>query len=239
MPPGALIGVGSRGQPVAAQIAHWITTDPPTLLALDAPLGWPAEFGPALARHQAGAPLVPQPAQLFHSSTDQVVPQTTGKRPLEVGADRIARTAYAALALLQELREITGEPIPLSWSAELNRLSAIEVYPAATLASRNLPTSGYKRRDQREQREAILDAIGASIGLPTNPTALIENADALDAALCVLAGWDFLCGAARPPSDPGLARKDQAWLSWTTTASLGARGANPSQASSSWMTWTP
>ena len=202
---------GSRGRLVAEQVARWITKTPPTLLALDAPLGWPKDLGIALVQHDAGAPLIPQPDALFHRGTDQFVARTTGKRPLEVGADRIARTAHAALVLLEELRRIVGEAIPIAWSTKLDRLAAIEVYPAATLTGRGLPSSGYKRPDQRAQREEILDALVGLMDLPEDSSVLIENADALDSAVCALAGWDFLSDTAQPPPDLERARKE-GWI---------------------------
>jgi hypothetical protein len=77
-------------------IASWIRE--PTLLAIDAPLGWPQPLGEALSQHRAGAPLdVPTTQDAFSRFTDHIVWTRCGHRPLDVGADRIARTAHAAL----------------------------------------------------------------------------------------------------------------------------------------------
>jgi predicted RNase H-like nuclease len=126
--------LGRRQESIAQTIARWLPTDGRALLALDAPLGWPASLGKALADHQAGGPL-PDPANtLFRRETDRFIWQQTGKLPLDVGADRIARTAHAALALLQELRHLTGLSIPLAWEPDFAAdMAAIEVYPAGTL----------------------------------------------------------------------------------------------------------
>ena len=48
------------------------------------------------------------------SSWRTVVRDRIGKQSLDVGADRIARTAHAALQLLHELRGRLGKPIPLA-----------------------------------------------------------------------------------------------------------------------------
>ena len=58
---------GRRGESLAEQIATWITTDPPTQLALAAPLGWPAALGAALASTR---PASPSPLRPTGSSTD-------------------------------------------------------------------------------------------------------------------------------------------------------------------------
>ena len=94
--------------------AEWIACAEVALIALDAPLGWPVALHSALTCHRAGMPLRDQPDDLFSRATDRDIRRRLGKRPLEVGADRIARTARAALQLLQELRDCTGYPIPLA-----------------------------------------------------------------------------------------------------------------------------
>ena len=46
----------------------------PTLLALDAPLGWPAELGPALVRHTAGDHIADKRrTKLFRRRTDACI----------------------------------------------------------------------------------------------------------------------------------------------------------------------
>ena len=81
------------------------------LLAIDAPLGWPA-LGQSLAAHRAGQGIAVAQNTLFRRATDVSVHQRTGKLPLEVGADRIARAAWQALSVLQQLRAATGHDIP-------------------------------------------------------------------------------------------------------------------------------
>ena len=210
------VRLGSMVDAVAETIAAWAKPDQPTLLALDAPLGWTADLGQELHRHQAGAPLHGEANHLFRRHTDRLIKRATGKLPLDVGADRIARTAHAALALLQALRQCTGQPIPLAWQPELTPgIQAIEVYPAGTLAAYGIDARGYKRRDGRAQRLALLHFLGQHLSLPQDRTLMEENDDALDAALCVLAGLDFLRGRAMEPENLHTVRKE-GWI-WVRT----------------------
>src|SRR3989442_1019336 len=98
----------------AEVIAGWFReADEPVLLALDAPLGWPAPLAQTLVRHRAGGELSAGADQMFRRMTDRAVHENVGKTPLDVGADRIARTAHAALRFLGELREAISRPVPL------------------------------------------------------------------------------------------------------------------------------
>jgi hypothetical protein len=189
----------SEKEAVIKTVAAWISVDSPTLLALDAPLGWPAAFREVFNTHQAGASIaVPEPNLMFRRLTDRVIRCAVGKQSLDVGADRIARTAFAALDLLQQLRQQTGQTIPLIWKPLRSPIcGAIEVYPAATLKACNIDSTGYKKRNGRHARQYVLKELERSqiIDLPPDPsyTGLMEeNDDALDAGICVLAGTDFL-----------------------------------------------
>jgi predicted nuclease with RNAse H fold len=203
--------LGSREVPLARVAAGWIARDMPILIALDAPLGWPARLGSQLDRHSAGEPLDFQPNELFRRETDQVVKEKLGRQPLDVGADRIARTAHAALHLLGEIRRITGYPIPLAWHHEVEGVSAIEVYPAATLTAYEIQSSGYKKKGQADSRVEIVERLCTLLDLPDDTSLMLSNADALDAAICVLAAADFLAGRAVRPSDMTTAKKE-GWI---------------------------
>ena len=83
---------------------------------------------------------------------------------LDVGADRIARTAYTALAILGKLRTELGIPIPLAWTpTDVLPVAAIEVYPAATLVAHQIRSTGYKKRDQTVERREIVEALRAKL----------------------------------------------------------------------------
>ena len=192
-------------------IDEWISDSETCLLAMDAPLGWPQNFGDVLAGHNAGMPLGAEANQFFRRETDRFVQRTFGKVPLDVGADRIARTALAALQLLGTLSEKRGMPIPLAWDVDFTRIAAIEVYPAGTLKASYVQSSAYKRPDQRETRKKLLAWLANEAELSEDLSLPLEDADALDAMLCVLAGADFLTGKAYPPMDLALAQKE-GWI---------------------------
>ena len=180
-----------------------------TLLALDAPLGWPTELKRALTSHSAGEPIDIPSNLLFRRATDRFVKERLGKQPLDVGADRIARTAHAALGLLGG---VSVDPIGLAWSPDFDaRVAAIEVYPAGTLVAHGLPSARYKRPDQRAVRATIVAELRRRIPMPDHDEVMLTSADALDAAICVLAGVDFLEGRVFPPRDVDVARRE-GWI---------------------------
>ena len=196
-----------------ARVAEWIlgSNDQSKLIAIDAPLGWPRPLAEALGRHKAGEPVEASADELFSRTTDQKIRARFGLRPLEVGADRIARTARAAMSQLQRLRNKIGSPVKLAWcpcSLRNEGTWVIEVYPAATLKAHDLPFKSYKKQHDnahREKREAILDGLkatgtGVDVSERFRETAL-GNADGLDALVCLLAASDFLRGDASPPDD--------------------------------------
>ncbi len=82
-----------------------------TLLALDAPLGWPEPLGRSLIGHRAGEHIDTSAHDLFRRETDRFVKKVYNLQPLDVGADRIARTAHTALNLLHTVRQKTGEVV--------------------------------------------------------------------------------------------------------------------------------
>lgn len=189
----------------AEEVSKWISLSPETtfLLALDAPLGWPAEMSQVLPGHMAGMPLSPKAEMLFTRATDRFVRQQLRKRALEVGANLIARTAYWALGFLNELGRKVGEPISLAWApSPLPRVAAIEVYPAATYLAHGITTKRYSRpKDSAARheigqrlREEIMAFDGFAEKITTSP-------HLLDAAACALGGADFLSGNAWGPED--------------------------------------
>ena len=196
--------LGSAGSSAAATIAGWLNDCEHFLIAMDAPLGWPAPMAEALSGHRAGQPLSGEANHFFRRTTDRFVHDKLNKTPLDVGADRIARTAKAALSLLQHVREDSQQPILLVWKQPPQESGAIEVYPAATLLSRGIPCTGYKgnKPNHRTAREEILERLQAEVDISAELFAKIpKNDDLLDAMVCVLAGADFVRGAALPPKN--------------------------------------
>ncbi len=204
--------VCSDAAPPDRTIADLTSAVTPTLLALDAPLGWPSLLGEHLSHHAAGNAINADPAELFSRMTDRVVQQRLGKRPLEVGADRIARTAFYTLKLLSRVTEIVPRPFALAWAPDLGPgVHGIEVYPAATLVAHGLPSSGYKKPGRMDLRRRILGGLEEQLALPHDTSMLIANPHALDAAICLLAAVDFLVGKAIKPADLEVARKE-GWI---------------------------
>lgn len=193
-------------------VAGWLKDGGTALLAMDAPLGWPISLGRELARHVAGQPISVPSELLFRRLTDRVVARRTGKTPLDVGADRIARTAHSALLFLDHLRKALDEPIPLAWETPLRaRIEVIEVYPAATMLARGSSLRGYKKPGAEGERTRLLDDLAPSCDFEAVREAAMRNHDCLDALACVVAGLDFLQGAVVRPDEPNVAR-DEGWI---------------------------
>lgn len=181
------------------------------LIAIDAPLGWPQQMGQALQSHAAGKVLDVEKNSLFRRHTDVEIKRRLGRMPLEVGADRIARAAHSALAILQELRDRTGNEIPLAWTPQFAGIAAIEVYPAATLTAWSVAWSGYKELSDAHgvNRQAIAKTLEER--MPKLRNYLSATGDVFDACLCLLAGSDFLLGHAIAPVDRSAAEKE-GWI---------------------------
>jgi hypothetical protein len=182
-----------------------------TLIAIDAPLGWPAPLAECLGLHQAGGLLAPAANDLFRRETDRWVKCVIGKQPLDIGADKIARAAWQALNVLSRLRAALGEPIPLAWRPDfVERVAAIEVYPAATLAAYGLNSTGYKDvSDGIDARRALSAALEDRAPWLRDLTR--EKVDIFDAGLCAIAGADFLDDLACAPKNQTLAEKE-GWI---------------------------
>jgi len=206
------VTLGTAGESAAGTVSAWIAGSERFVIALDAPLGWPAALSDALREHRAGEPIGDAAQVLFRRQTDRFVHKRLGRLPLEVGADRIARTAHAALRLLERIRALSGRPIGMAWEPG-EASGAIEVYPAATLRTRGLTGRGYKASSSkgRRARSAILRAVGDDVKLRVSRDVMIEDDNLLDAMLCVVAGADFALGRCLPPEDVETARRE-GWI---------------------------
>jgi hypothetical protein len=208
----AAVEAGERGGDLAGQAVDLIDRDRVLVLAVDAPLGWPRALARSLAGHAAGEPIDAGSDDLFVRETDRYVRRHTGLKPLEVGADRIARTARAALALVDGIRRRSGQLLPLVLQAEAAASGGLlEVYPAATLAQRGLPAKGYKKPEARDVRSTILEGIGNELDPGPHASACLDSDHCLDAALCVLTAIDVLAGRCAPPQETESARAE-GWI---------------------------
>lgn len=209
--------LGTKNTSIAETIYNWIVPNEKVILAIDAPLGWPANLGQALYNHNAGQVIDADSNDLFRRATDKFIKKNLGKQPLDVGADRIARTAHSALKIIRELSLLTGEPVELAWdNVTLKSISAIEVYPAATLGCYGIKSSGYKEKNQQSDRGEIIAGLREHMIMPNDVYLLEQNADALDSSVCLLAAKDFIEGNVYYPEDLNLARKE-GWI-WVRKA---------------------
>ena len=150
------------------KVVEWITSSTEhqkTLIAIDAPLGWPVPLTTGLVNHAAGTFIQGNADDLFYRRTEQMILERFGFRPLAVGSDLIARTAHAALALIESIRSKVDAEIPLVWANNsLPSISLIEVYPAATLKSHDIQCDGsYKK--QIEARRQVVNKLKSEVGV--------------------------------------------------------------------------
>lgn len=215
------VASGKGITPTDQQVVEWIKGKESAILALDAPLGWPAPLASFLPQHQAGSSIQPQPDFqpdfLFRRETDRFVEKELDKCPLEIGANLIARTAYAALGFLSTISEGIDSEIPLAWDPnDLPRFSAIEVYPAATLKAHSVELKSYKgnKREKIKHEKAMtsmLEKLQEDIEIRTDQSVIVSDDNLFDAVVCALAAYDFVTGKAIPPVDFKLARKE-GWI---------------------------
>src|SRR5690606_1326509 len=66
-----VVMLGSEAGAITDTIASWIVGQ--TLLAVDAPLGWPQPLARALHEHRAGVTITADPRDLFRRVTDRFV----------------------------------------------------------------------------------------------------------------------------------------------------------------------
>lgn len=211
----------SAGDDPVAVVAEWMAASAdPILLALDAPLGWPAPLGKMLSEHRAGEAPTAEATALFARATDRIVGERLGQAPLEWISGRMA--AFAGVAFLDDVRTRTDAEISLAWTSELDAAAAIEVLPAATLRAHRLPSSGHEDAGDTDHRYNIAVALRDRIGLPRDMGAMVASPDMLSAVVCVLAAHDFLTGQASNPGDEELARRE-GWI-WVRDPGRGTTG---------------
>ncbi|MFO7891616.1 MAG: DUF429 domain-containing protein [bacterium] len=203
----------SKGEEEPADIiSKFIEGKKQVLFAFDSPLGWPKTMAHVLWEHKAGEPISVDSNSLFNRETELFIKKVIDKKPLEIGADRIARTTKWTLDLLDELRKKLGNDIPLSWNYnEILPASVIEVYPFATLLSRKIDTKGYKNQKNIKKRKDILKKLQTYIKIEDNNDKITETSHSLDAVICVLAASDFLRGDCIPPPEE-LSVEKEGWI---------------------------
>lgn len=181
-------------------------------VGIDAPFGWPDDFVAFVSAHQRGAPL-PQceRAVLRFRETDRFVHTCTGRWPLSVASDLISVPAMRAAALLAALAE-RGEPVDRAGGRRV-----VEVYPAAALRMWGFTSSGYKRKEGRDVRRALVadlvDRTRGWLDLSGVRDACEASDDVLDALVATLIARAAACGLCVPVPAAMLERaRREGWI---------------------------
>jgi hypothetical protein len=195
------------------QIEKWIDKNK-TILAFDSPLGWPKAFSEQLNNHHAGMTLGNDDKLFFKRQTDIDIALRFGKIPLEVSADRIARTAFHTLRRLGNLKTINSRKIEIIWNTtDYFDIGYIEVYPASTLLANKLSIRGYKQSE--EQRKRIFEDLAKQYTIINEEvTSLFSIEHDFDAFICCLAGVDFLENRCKRYKELNDVIRKEGWI-WT------------------------
>lgn len=78
-----LVQNGKQPDAIDAELLPTLRSSERTLIAIDAPLGWPASLAGELHRHRAGQLVATEKNALFQRETDRLLHKRLGKKPLE------------------------------------------------------------------------------------------------------------------------------------------------------------
>jgi predicted nuclease with RNAse H fold len=195
-------------------------------VGIDSPLGWPEPFIEFLTQHRAGTveppPLGAEKAwrnQLANRLTDQVVHQEFGTIPMSVAADRIARPAMRAAALLSMLSP-DGHALDRSGSGLV-----VEAYPAGSLKRWGLEHRGYKGKDGTTRRRELLANLRRAVpwlDLGDTDARCADSDHCLDAVVAGLTARAASLGLIRQPTPTEQRRAGvEGWIAIPTGDSLG------------------
>ena len=215
-----------RLERLATAIAEQTSTEAPTLLALDAPLGWPIAMRQALAEGAAGSSAgIPGDARvMFRRRTDLFVARETCKTPQSVGASLVASLTHTALRLIGMIKEKCEERSISMATAPLDRCDSfrkgvhlIEVYPALagprflggqshrfeSWSEVGDKLKKFRKKDwstiaERLSRRLQIDCTGLPDGVENDLKWLRDHG--LDAVLCAWTAWRFLQGECVSPA---------------------------------------
>ena len=193
-------------------------------LGIDVPLGWPIAFAEAIAEQSRGGSW---PSSYLHADTTAVRYRATDlwvwkhlpmRPPLSVSTDRIALPAMRAAALLSRL----PEPVARDGSGVV-----VEVYPAAALTRWELASQGYKGKDKRPARGALMEGLlaGTKQWLRINPAHVnlcLSSDDAFDALIAGLVARAAAIGMVEeiPDADRAAAERE-GWIAVPLGGTLG------------------
>ncbi|MBZ9728388.1 DUF429 domain-containing protein [Salegentibacter sp. JZCK2] len=208
-----LLGKWERKQPLTDFITDGIKESEKAILAIDAPLGWPVSFRKILNTHSAGLSLDTDPELFFKRQTDLDIRQRFKKWPLEISADRIARTAFFTLNRIGKIEKDLDYKLNLLWSIQdLEKYGMLEVYPAATLLSLGFSIKGYKK-DNAPARDKLYDQLKKIYNFNNFESIDLTTIDHdFDALVCCLACVDFIEGKSLPPAKIDSDIKEEGWI---------------------------
>ena len=66
----------------------------------------------------------------------------------------------------------------------------------------------YKKKGAVEVRKKLFELLKTHLKFEIDEGQVIESSDSIDAAICVLAGYDFLMKSCIPPKDREMAQKE-------------------------------
>ena len=212
---------------LATAISGLVSTQMPTLLALDAPLGWPVAMRRVLAAGAVGpVPDIPEDTNLFfRRSTDRFVARTTGRTPQSVGASLVTHLMPTALRLIGLIAEKCGGRTSMGRTAltQDNSFSEnvhfIEVYPALAgplfLGSQSQRPASWREADKKlkETKEGKWEDTEKQLRKHLRINFVLDDDvdtdskrfrdHGLDAILCAWIGFRFLQGECVSPPSTG------------------------------------
>ena len=184
-----------------------------SVIAIDAPFGWPRPWAKAVAAHRPGLAFHAEGASAVLTSrgTDRWVERETRARPLAVGANLIGATAIRCARLVHEMG------LPIDVGAPLEPPYVCEVYPAAALSGWSVPYRVYKGAKGLEARALLVRAL-VTAGLPVelNPADRMwieASDDGLDAMIASLVARAVLKGLTDDvPADLSQEAAAEGWI---------------------------
>ena len=122
-----------------------------------------------------------------------------------MSTDRIGVVALRAVRLLERIRapgcDRSGDG------------GIYEAYPGGSLARWGLTATGYKSRDGADVREAIVEALGAWVGIDAVAHRLVASDDDLDAVLtAVVTGLAVAGRTTAPPPEYAAVAAAEGWI---------------------------
>jgi predicted RNase H-like nuclease len=123
------------------KIEYFKEREEEVLLCFDTPLGYPQKMVAYLNKLTAGKADLgnefnydDHSREYFRRRTDILVKNELGITPLEIGADKLARSTLRTFEIINRINEILNGELSLAWdNKNLSQYSMIEVYPKATL----------------------------------------------------------------------------------------------------------